>query len=107
MENLDLDIGNYTIKDIEKFFRFKPRSKYTAADIELREYEIREQLLNSGHINKRFKRDLIEFLSLAKDWLIYVKCKPNEKQPTTIPKNYNYANMDVLIQVLNGRMIDT
>jgi len=94
MENLDLDIGNYTIKDIEKFFRFKPRSKYTASDIELREYEIREQLLNSGHINKRFKRDLIEFLSLAKDWLIYVKCKPDEKQPTTIPKNYKLDTLD-------------
>ena len=94
MENLDLDIGNYNIKDIEKFFRFKPGSKYTASDIELREYEIREQLLNSGHINKRFKRDLIEFLSLAKDWLIYVKCKPNEKQPTTIPKNYKLDTLD-------------
>jgi hypothetical protein len=65
MDNLDLDISNYTILDIEKFFKLKPRSKYTAADIEEREYQIREQLLNSGHINKRFKRDLIDFLTTA------------------------------------------
>jgi hypothetical protein len=66
MENLDLDINNYNINDLEKFFRLKPNSKYTAADIELKEYQIREQLLNSGHINNRFKRDLIDFLEIAK-----------------------------------------
>ena len=93
MEDLDLDINNYTIKDIEQFFRFKPNTKYTANDVELKEYEIREQLLNSGHINKRFKRDLIEFLTLAKDWLIFVKCRPNDP-PTTIPKNYKLDTID-------------
>ena len=94
MENLDLDINNYTIKDIEKFFRFKPKSKYTANDIELREYEIREQLLNSGHINKRFKRDLIEFLTSAKNWLTLVKCNTTVTQPTTIPNNYKLDLID-------------
>lgn len=88
MENLDLDIQNYTIKDIETFFKFKSNSKYSAQDVELREYEIREQLLSSGHIDKRFKRDLIEFLNLAKDWLIFVRCSSSVKQPTTIPSNY-------------------
>jgi hypothetical protein len=91
--DLDLDIGNYSIKDIERFFQLKPRLKYSAADIEQKEYQIREQLLSSGHINKRFQRDLIEFLSLAKEWLIYVKCRP-EKQPTVIPKNYKLDTMD-------------
>jgi hypothetical protein len=94
MENLDLDISNYSIKDIEKFFGFNAKSKYTASDIEFKEYQIREQLLNSGHINKRFKRDLIQFLTLAKDWLIYVKCNPNDKKPTTIPKNYQLDNLN-------------
>ncbi len=63
---LDLDINNYSIKDIEQFFRFKPKSGYNANDVELRECEIREQLISSGHINKRVKRDVIEFLTLAK-----------------------------------------
>jgi len=91
--DLDLDIGNYSIKDIERFFQLKPRLKYTAADIEEKEYQIREQLLSSGHISKRFKRDLINFLELAKDWLIYVKC-PSARQPSVIPKNYKLDTMD-------------
>jgi len=92
--DLDLDIGNYSIKDIERFFQLKPRLKYTAADIEQKEYQIREQLLMSGHVDKRFKRDLIEFLTLAKDWLIHVKCRPFERQPTVIPKNYKLDTME-------------
>jgi len=97
MNNLDLDINNYSIKDIEKFFRFSSKTKYNAKDIELREYEIREQLLSSGHINKRFKRDLIEFLTIAKNWLIHVKCNPTNEQPTSIPKNYKLDNLDTPI----------
>jgi hypothetical protein len=96
MENLDLDINNYNINDLEKFFRLKPHSKYTASDVELKEYEIREQLLKSGYVNKRFKRDLIEFLNIAKEWLIFVKCssKTPPSQPTSIPKNWKLDNID-------------
>lgn len=88
MDSLDLDIGNYSIKDIERFFKLKSTAKYTAGDIELKEHQIREQLLNSGHVDKKFKRDLLEFLQLAKDWLIHVKCPDHKKAPTTIPKNH-------------------
>ena len=88
MENLDLDINNYTVNDLETFFKLKKRTKYTVADIELKEYEIREQLLNSGHIDKRLKRDLIAFLDAAKNQLVAVKCKDERPQPTTIPANH-------------------
>jgi len=94
MENLDLDINNYSIKDIEAFFQLNPNIKYTASDIEAKEYQIREILLKSNHVNKRFKTNLIEFLTLAKNWLIFVKC-PSPKQPTTIPKNYQLDPFDV------------
>lgn len=93
MEGLDLDINNYTIRDLEKFFRIKPNSKYTAADVEQKEYQIREQLLNSGHINNRFKRDLIEFLEIAKTRLTMEKTTPLP-QPTVIPKNYKLDTID-------------
>lgn len=96
MDQLDLDINNYTIKDIEKFLKLKPNTKYTAADIELKEYEIREQLLKSGHIDKRFKTNLIEFLEKAKQWLIFVKCNKTslENTPSAIPKNYKLDKLD-------------
>ena len=40
MSNLDLDIQNYSISDMETFFRLNTTKKYSAIDIELREYEI-------------------------------------------------------------------
>ena len=98
MEQLDLDINNYNINDLERFFQISPNGKYSESDIELKEYNIREKLLASGHINKRFKRDLIEFLELAKNWLIFVKCrKGNLAKPTTIPNNYKLDTMDTPI----------
>ena len=36
--DLDLDINNYSIKDLEKFFGLQSKSKYSSADIELKEY---------------------------------------------------------------------
>ena len=79
MDGLDLNINNYTIKDLERFFSIDSSNKtYTAADIELREAEIRETLLSSGHIDKKFKRDLIMFLETAKDWLTVAKCKNDQ-----------------------------
>jgi hypothetical protein len=75
MSDLDLDIQHYSISDMERFFRLNPKKKYDAADIELREYEIREQLLSSGHIHKSLKRDLIAFLKDVKERIIEEKCK--------------------------------
>jgi len=86
MSDLDLDICNYTIRDVEKFFRFHPNQKYTGSEIELRESEIREQLLQSGHINKRMKRDLIDFLTSAKAWLMAARCSDEKKPPSALPR---------------------
>ena len=93
MENLDLDINNYNLRDLERFFQLKPNKHYSASDIELKECKIREQLLSSKHVNKRFQRDLIEFLTTAKDWLIHVKCPP-QNNPTSIPKNWKLDSID-------------
>ena len=98
MEHLDLDINNYNINDLERFFQINPKSTYSESDIELKEYNIREKLLSSGHIDKRFKRDLIEFLELAKNWLIFVKCRNGVlKTPTTIPDNHKLDKLDTPI----------
>ena len=96
MDGLDLDINNYTLKDLERFFQIAPNKKYTAADIELKEAELREVLLSTGHIDKKFKRDLMAFLETAKDWLITVKCKSETKNPTSfqnVPKMEKYPNV--------------
>ena len=105
--DLDLDINNYNLYDIERFFRFRAGQSYTAADIEQREYEIREQLLSSGHIDKRFKRDLIAFLTTAKDWLIHVKCPP-AKSPSSIQisAQLDKANYPTAIELSGARDAD-
>lgn len=92
MNELDLDINNYTIKDLEKFFSLT-KKKYSADDVELKEYQLREQLLNSGHVDKHFKTDLVHFLTKAKEYIIYVKCSP-DKKPTSIPKNYKLDKLE-------------
>jgi hypothetical protein len=92
MESLDLDINNYSLKDLEKFFHLK--GEYDSNTVELKEYQIREQLLKSGHINKRFKSQLIEFLTTAKNQIINAKCKPKEKPPSSIYKNYKLDPLD-------------
>jgi hypothetical protein len=84
-DKLDLDIGNYSIKDIETFFRLSPSTKYSSSDVELRECEIREMLLKSGQVDKSLKRDLISFLTTAKTWLITARCAPLPTA-TTLPK---------------------
>jgi len=87
MEEMDLEIDHYSISDLEKFFRLKPK-KYTEADLEEREYQTREQLLTSGHISKRFKRNLIMFLTEAKDRILKTRFPTQpENMSTTIAKN--------------------
>jgi hypothetical protein len=92
MADIDLDINNYSIRDIENFFRLDPKKKYSAADIELKEYEIREQLLSSGHVNKRFKRDLIEFTTAAKEWLLFTKFGKKDTEPSIFKTQTNKPN---------------
>lgn len=92
MQEMDLNINNYSITDLENFFKVKT-NQYSESDIEQREYEIREQLLSSGHIQKKFKRDLIEFLEQAKQQLSNRIKKENP--PTTIQKNAILDDYDI------------
>ena len=94
MADLDLDINNYNINDIERFLTLDPKNNYTANDVELREYEIREKLLSSGHIDRRLRRDVIEFLSKCKEMILYSKFKksdfeykPQTSEPVRLPSS--------------------
>ena len=113
MDELDLDINNYTIKDLEKFFKLDRTREYTAPDIELREYELREQLLKSGMVNKRMKKELIAFLTTAKRWLTTVKCETSiaQEKPTSLPKiqrldTSNYLNVPDNLYHREGDLIE-
>jgi len=94
MSDFDLDIKNYSINDLEKFFKLS--KNYTEDDIEYKEYEIREQLLSSGNINRRLQKDIIDFLKKASEWLTYSKFgKKTKIAPTEIPKNWKLDTEDL------------
>ena len=84
-DQLDLNINNYNFKELEQFFQLTPNKKYTAGEIEMRGQEMREVLLKSGNVSKKFKKELVDFLETAKRWLIHVKCPV--AAPTSLPKN--------------------
>jgi hypothetical protein len=95
MADIDLDITNYSISDLETFFSLDPKQNYTSGDIELREYEIREQLLSSGHVKRNFKKDLIDFLAKAKQLLSSKKTDTDEKPPE-LSYNNNRAENELI-----------
>lgn len=71
MSSFDLNIENYNIDDIERFLQLK--NKYTPQDIDLKAYEMRTLLLSSNSIDKSMMRDVIVFISAAKQWLLFTK----------------------------------
>ena len=94
MENLDLNIQNYSIENLKMFFQMNQPRPYTVNEIEGKEYELREMLLKSGRVDRRFTADLITFLSKAKTTLVDALVVP-VRPATVIPRNqpldqYNY-----------------
>ena len=83
MENLDLNIENYTPKELERFFRLDPSRQYRPDELEKREYEMRELFLKSGQINKRQKRSLLFFLENARKILQQQQQQQNHSKDTT------------------------
>jgi len=52
--DMDLNIDNYSINDLKKFFKLD--DGFSHSTIEQKEYEIRTQLLQTGAIDQVFKR---------------------------------------------------
>ena len=62
--NIDLDITNYDIPDLEKFFKLPP--SYNEEDVENKEEIIRKKIINSNDIKNKEKDDIITFLNKIK-----------------------------------------
>lgn len=71
MSSFDLNIENYNIEDIEKFLQLQ--DGYNQQDIDLKAYEMRTLLLSSNLVDKNMVRDIIVFISAAKQWLLFTK----------------------------------
>jgi hypothetical protein len=71
--NLNLEITNYTIDELEHFFKLPPN--YTINDVILKEEEIRNKILKSDEISKKKKNDICAFLNEIKK-LLTEKLRP-------------------------------
>lgn len=69
MDNLDLEIANYSDAEIEYFFRLNEVPNYNPDLIEQYAYETRTHLLNDGNMSSAAKKNLILFVELAKEQL--------------------------------------
>lgn len=77
--NFNLDINNYTIKELERFFSLDTGKQYTAQQLEYKMIEVHDFLLQSGSVDKKHSGELLKFLEEAKDMLVFLKCKRESK----------------------------
>jgi len=93
--DLDLNINNYTISDLQLFFRLDPSSTYSPQQIDSISYTYRETFLKTNVINKVFVRDFILFCNSAKDRLITeINKNSTNNVVTSIYKNPTLKGLD-------------
>jgi hypothetical protein len=68
--SVNLDIEQYTIRDLEKLFGFTGDKRYTRPDIEQNEYTITQRLMTDPDIDNNTRRAIISFYGKAKFKLI-------------------------------------
>ena len=65
MDEIDLEITNYSNKDIEYFFRLDEIPNYTSDDINQQVYEVQTELMTDSYFPKALKRKFMEFVQAA------------------------------------------
>ena len=76
MDELNLDIRNYTIEDLEGLFSLNAFDKYRQEDIEKKELALINKTISIA--NKETKKKMLDFIKTAKEILIKEKCKPEK-----------------------------
>jgi hypothetical protein len=94
--DIDLDLKNYNINELENLFGLS--EKYDLLDVNNKQLKLQKKLLNSTSINETLRRQIIEFITNAKDIIIarIKKLRVNEKKETY---ELTYETMNPLVQV--------
>jgi len=93
--DLDLEITNYTITDLESFFKLN--KNYTEEEIKEKEEELKNKILKSDELSKKKKNDIIAFLIEVRNLLIN-KQKPiikHEDPPVIHTRQEEYTRSDL------------
>ena len=94
--DIDLDLKNYNINELENLFGLS--EKYDLLDVNNKQLKLQKKLLNSTSINETLRRQIIEFITNAKDIIIarIKKLRANEQKETY---ELTYETMNPLVEV--------
>lgn len=94
--DIDLDVNNYDINELENLFGLS--EKYDLLDVNNKQLKLQKKLLNSTSISETLRRQIIEFITNAKDIIIarIKKQRANEQKETY---ELTYETMNPLVEV--------
>ena len=82
MDDLNLDIRNYTIEDLEGLFSLNSFDKYRQEDIEKKESDLINKTITIA--NRDTKKQMLDFIKTAKEILIKEKCKSEKSDSNKV-----------------------
>lgn len=82
MDELNLDIRNYTIEDLEGLFSLNSFDKYKQEDIEKKESILINKAITIA--NRDTKKQMLDFIKTAKEILIKEKCKSEKSDSNKV-----------------------
>lgn len=101
--SFDLDINNYTTKDLLNFFKLT--DNYSLDDLKEKEEKLASEILsvNNSKYNPKYKFDIINFIKLAKDLLISFKgdMETNKEIKKNIERFVNKDNDPNVGKIIN------
>ena len=94
--DIDLDVNNYNINELENLFGLS--EKYDLLDVNNKQLKLQKKLLDSTSISETLRRQIIEFITNAKDIIIarIKKLRANDKKETY---ELTHETMNPLVQV--------
>lgn len=94
--DIDLDVNNYNINELENLFGLS--EKYDLLDVNNKELKLQKKLLNSTSINEILRKQIIDFISTAKNKIIS-KIKTLREKNKRETYELTYETMNPLVQV--------
>jgi len=92
--NFDLNINNYTVKELEEILELPP--VYDISTVEMKESKLRLNIINAKNIVETVKVNTLSFISNVKNKLIANKGITNEKNNKNSETSVNQIKGDIL-----------
>ena len=94
--NIDLDVNNYNITELENLFGLA--EKYDSLDVNNQQLTLQKKLLNSTSISETLRKQIIEFITTAKNKILQ-KIRHYKSQLQTEKYEITHDTMNPITQV--------